>query len=57
MAGLSQAEIEQFHDLGCVMKPDVFAPSDLGPLREELAGVVDREARRIVVDPPEGLLD
>jgi len=47
MAGLSQAEIEQYHDLGYVMKPDVFTRPDLQPLRDELSGVVDREARRL----------
>lgn len=47
MAGLSQDEIQQYHDLGYVMKPDVFTRPDLQPLRDELAGVVDREARRL----------
>ncbi|MSS72910.1 MAG: hypothetical protein EXS64_15675 [Candidatus Latescibacteria bacterium] len=47
MAGLTQAEVQQFHDLGYVMKPDVFLPLDLQPLRDELSDVVDREARRL----------
>src|SRR5258708_495102 len=46
MAGLSPEQINQFHQEGYLMVPDVFDPADLEPVREELAAVVDREARR-----------
>lgn len=46
MQGLTAEQIERFHDVGYLMVPDVFDPADLEPVRQELAGVVDREARR-----------
>ena len=46
MHGLTAAQITQFHQEGYLMVPDVFDPAELEPVRQELAGVVDREARR-----------
>src|SRR5947207_2694107 len=46
MAGLTAEQIAQFHEQGHLMVPDVFDPTELEPLRQELAGVVDRAARR-----------
>src|SRR5947209_13363573 len=46
MVGLTPEQVEQFHREGYLMVPDVFDPADLAPVREELAAVVEREARR-----------
>ena len=48
MQGLTEEQIAQFHDLGYVMAPDVFHPKELEPVRQELAGVVDREVRALL---------
>jgi phytanoyl-CoA hydroxylase len=45
MQGLTVQQIDQFHREGYLMVPDVFDPGNLEPVREELAAVVDREAR------------
>src|SRR5947208_15386737 len=46
MQGLTPEQITQFHEDGYLMAPDVFEPAELEPVRQELAGVVDREAHR-----------
>jgi phytanoyl-CoA hydroxylase len=48
MKALSPEQLEFFNREGYLMVPDVFVPADLMPLREELTGVIDREARRLV---------
>lgn len=44
MEGLAQTQLRQFRDLGFVMVPDVFDPSDLQPLRDELTDVIHAAA-------------
>src|SRR5205814_10156191 len=46
MQGLTAGQITQFHQEGYLMVPDVFDPAELEPVRDELAGVGDRGARR-----------
>ena len=48
MTALSLQQLEFFNREGYLMVPDVFAPVDLMPLRDELTGVIDREAKRLV---------
>lgn len=48
MKALSQEQLDFFNREGYLMVPDVFVPQDLMPLREELTGVIDREAKRLV---------
>lgn len=46
MSGLTAEQKARFHDEGYLMVPDVFDPAELEPVRQELAAVVEREARR-----------
>jgi hypothetical protein len=46
MSRLTRDQLETFHREGYLMVPDVFEPVELEPVRQELEGVVDREARR-----------
>lgn len=48
MPSLTPAQIEQFHDQGYVIAPDIFTSADLKPLQDELTAVIDREARRLI---------
>ena len=45
MPVLSQTQIDFFYREGYLMVPDVFNPTDLTPLREELNSVVDVTAK------------
>src|SRR5690349_18164608 len=47
---LTSAQTAQFFDEGYVMLPDVFAPAELEPLREEIAEIVDAAARRLATE-------
>lgn len=44
---LTQEQSAHFSDEGYLMLPDVFAPAELEPLRQEIAGIVDATARRL----------
>jgi phytanoyl-CoA hydroxylase len=46
MQGLTSDQTAFFAEEGYLMIPDAFDPAELEPVRQELAGVVDREARR-----------
>ncbi len=45
--GLTEAEVEIFETEGYVMIPDLFPPSALSPLRNEIAAIIDRSANRL----------
>ncbi|MBV9850974.1 MAG: phytanoyl-CoA dioxygenase family protein [Armatimonadetes bacterium] len=47
---LTQTQIAQFFDEGYVMVPGLFAPAELEPLRQEIAGLVDDTAQRLAAD-------
>ena len=44
---LNHQEINQFHQLGYVVKPDVFAEADMQPIKEAIDEMVDRKARQL----------
>jgi len=45
---LDEQAVQQFHDTGYLVIPDVFAADDLEPVIREIAGEVDRRARELV---------
>lgn len=47
MTRLTEAQRAQFETDGWVMVPDIFTPSDLEPLRREIAQIVDDAARQL----------
>jgi hypothetical protein len=47
---LTDEQLQQFQEEGYVMVPDVFAPEELEPLRQEIAGLVDAAARRFATE-------
>jgi phytanoyl-CoA hydroxylase len=47
MQGLGDKEIKFFYDEGYLMLPQVYAPADLQPLRDELTEVIQRESLRL----------
>lgn len=50
---LTHQELESFHELGYLVKPNIFSPSDLQPLKDALTEIIDRKARELKA---EGLL-
>jgi len=44
---MSRAQVEFFFNEGYVIVPDVFAPADLEPLRQEIAARIDRKVRSL----------
>lgn len=44
---LTEAQVAQFFDQGYLMVPDIFAPEELEPLRQEIAGLIDAEAEKL----------
>ena len=48
--GLSAAEHDHFDRLGYAVKPGVFSPTDLSPLRAALDRMVDEHAERLAAD-------
>ena len=54
MSGLTQQQVETFHRQGYLHVENALGPEDLDPVQEELEGIVDREAKRLVA---EGKLD
>jgi len=44
---LTDAQVAQFHAQGYVMVPAIFTPADLEPLRQEIGGLIDGEARTL----------
>lgn len=51
---LTDQEIRHFQEEGYVVKPGVFTPEDLRPLKDSISGIVDAEARKI---RDEGMLE
>ncbi len=47
MQGLDDKALEFFHREGYLMVPEVYAPADLQPLRDELTGLIHQEALRL----------
>ena len=39
---LTTAECQQFHDLGYVVKEDIYSQADLQPLKDGLTAVIDQ---------------
>lgn len=50
---LNQQELNQFHELGYVVKPAVFSPAAMQPIKEAIDQMVDTKARQL---QQEGLL-
>lgn len=44
---LNDQEIEQFHQLGYVVKPDVFTADAMQPIKDAIDEMVDRKARQL----------
>lgn len=44
---MTAAQVEQFHELGYVVIPDLFKHQDLEPIRREIAELVSNTARRL----------
>ena len=44
---MTETQKAQFFETGWAMVPDLFAPEDLEPLRQEIADVIDAVARRL----------
>ena len=44
---LTDAELQQFHEEGYVVKPAVFSSADLQPIQDALGEIVDAEAKRL----------
>ena len=44
MQGLAKTQVEQYLEEGYLMVPDVFAPEDVQPLRDELTEVIHDKA-------------
>ena len=51
--GLTTAECQQFHDLGYVVKEDIYSQADLQPLKDGLTAVIDQTCATL---QEEGLL-
>ena len=51
--GLTTAERQQFHDLGYVVKEDIYSRADLQPLKDGLTAVIDQTCAAL---QEEGLL-
>ena len=47
---LTHQEIEQFHQLGYVVKPAVFSQAAMQPIKEAIDEMVDRKARQLHAD-------
>jgi hypothetical protein len=47
---LTNQEIEQFHQLGYVVKPAVFSQAAMQPIKEAIDEMVDRKARQLHAD-------
>lgn len=47
---LTNPEITQFHELGYVVKPDIFSQADLQPIKEAINQMVDLKARQLHAD-------
>jgi phytanoyl-CoA hydroxylase len=48
--GLTREQIRHFTDEGWLMVPDVFTDAEIQPLRDEITGVIDEAARRLLVE-------
>ena len=44
---LSQSQIDDFYEQGYLQLAGVLEPADLDPVRWELEGIIDRNARRL----------
>ena len=51
---LTDSELQQYHDLGYLIKPGILSAADMQPIKEAMNDLVDHEARRLHA---EGLLD
>ncbi len=49
-APLTEAQVAQFYEAGYVMIPDLFAPAELEPLRQEIAGIIAAAAQRLAAE-------
>lgn len=47
---LTDEQLQQFHDEGWLMVPDVFADTDIQPLRDEITQVIDETATRLLAE-------
>lgn len=47
---LTKQEIEQFHQLGYVVKPAVFSQAAMQPIKDAIDEMVDRKARQLYAD-------
>ncbi len=50
MSGLTQEQVETFHEQGYLHVEDALRPEDLDPVQEELEGIVDRSAKRLLAE-------
>ncbi len=50
MPGLTQEQVETFHEQGYLHVEDALRPEDLDPVQEELEGIVDRSAKRLLAE-------
>ena len=46
-SGLTESEIAFFNEEGYVVIPDLFRPTALNPLRQEIAGIIDKAVNRL----------